>query len=602
MADYSLLGSFSTGGASSLNAELITKLKDADKAAILTNIDSQLESITGIDAETGDALEKLGESDTLNIIKAQTLSLMSSLSAFDLDTTGSTAFDSVSASTTGTAAVFDAVDAGGLEEGTTNITIEQLAQKDVYQSVIWTQDEMDANFPIVSSDAGTGNAEDDLDLIKSSKLSVSVGGETFDFNIFKDLSVEAVSDLSSKSLSELAAEINENEKLIASVETVGTDQFRLVIKSADSGEDNSLTISQTNINIGFSNNKYSSEAVSDTTALIDQGQTAGDEISVNGVSFSTVGKSYEALATEINDYNSGTGDSLTPGAGDTFTATIVDGQIEIKTQDLSQQVSITQTGVDLGFYNSNSSHTQNAQNLEANVDGVDYNISSNTLTIQGNLTMTAVEIGNSTIDIQKDTSAIVTGIESIVDNYNDLVTLITDELESADSVMSDSSTLKTILSSIKDTFFASYGANDDLNLFNFGLELNSEGVMSLDKTIFGEALVNNYDDVQNLFLGNTTDEELAASDATRYLGMGTILQDYLDQLDSSTGMIGRYETSITDKQERLTTEREEALASLDTKYDTMSAQFALYTSAITTLESSFSSLSLMIDQSVSTSS
>ena len=592
MADYSLLGSFSTGGASALNGELLTKLKDADREAALFHIDKQLENITGLDAESGDALDALGESDRMTLIKAQTADLMAQMSSFDLNSSSVTSFDSVSASTTGTSAVFDAVDVSGLEPGTNNIDVTQLAQRDVFQSYVWTEAEKDGVFPIISSDAGSVDVDgdgdgvdsddaDNLALVKSSKLSVEVDGTTYDFNIFKDLTVGTIAELDDKTLTELAAEINENDKLIASVESVGSDQFRLVIKSTESGTANGLTISQTNIDIGFG--LMQSDDVDFTTPM------GAGKITINGevVMDDTDGKSYDELITAITDYSNN---------GFDFTATRVGDSIKIISNDGSAVTVVEEGSNGLNF--SDTSHTLKAQNLQANVDGVDYDVDSNTLTIQGNLTMTAVELGKSTINITKDTSAILSGIESFLSSYNALVDLIDAEVADTDSPIYDLSALKSVTSGIKDKLFSTYGLSGDKSLFNYGLDLDLKGHLSMDSSKFADALVDNYDDIKNLFLGNTTDTDLAASDSTKYMGMGTLIKSYLDDLDGYDGVFTRYETNMTSRQEKLEKDREEAIKSLDSKYQALGAQYALYGSAISTMESSFSGLSMMIEQSV----
>ncbi|MEA3353969.1 MAG: flagellar filament capping protein FliD [Campylobacterota bacterium] len=587
MADYDLLGSFATGGAADLNADLINKLKNADKESVLFQIDKDLEGITGLDAETGDELDKLGELDTLLNVKIHTLDLMSKVEVFDLSSTSTTAFDQVVASTTGSAAVFDAVDVSGLEPGTTNIEVTQLAQKDVYQSISFNGDAKEAQMSALEPIPAD---PDDLAYIAAAGININIDGEDHFFHIVQDPSATTVAELGAKTIEELADEINENEKLIASIETVGTDEYRLVIKSADSGMDNALTITQTNFNIGFGETQQSSEKVDDTSELIAGGQEGGDEISVNGVVFSTVGKTYEQLAADINDYDGG------GGAGDTFNASIADGQIVI-TADDGSDITITQTDVDLGFYDS-TGQTQTAQNLIANVDGVDYDVGSNTMTIQGNLTMTAVEIGNSTIDIQKDNSSILTSLENVIGSYNTLVDLIEDELSDPDSNISDASSLRSILSAIKEDLFSSYGVNGDLNLFSHGLDIDLQGHLSIDSEKFADGLNDNYDDIKSLLMGNTTDSDLAESDSTKSLGLGYMLKSYLDELDSNDGLLTRYETSLTERQTELEKEREEALETLDLKYNTMAKQFSDYGALITQMESAFSGLQMMIQQSV----
>jgi flagellar hook-associated protein 2 len=712
MSDYSMLGSFSTGNASQLNGELIDKLKNAEKHSVLSQIDKDLEKITGVDAETGDSLDKLGESDKFALIKAQVMDLQLKIGVFDLNSSSTTAFDAVSASTTGTAAVFDAVDVSGLDEGTTNITVTQLAQRDVYQSVTFTQADREKGLSILSVDAdadgndldGSGVANDsdedysdaDLELIKSSKLSVKVGDTTYDFNVYKDLSVDKVSELQSKSIDELAAEINENENLIASIENVGDDKYKLVIKSKESGLANDVTISQTNINLGFldsvkSKDVTKTDTIDANSVLILNGhEFTGNEVHTYGMSGSvddgssddgdattvdflghsvntTQGDTAEQFVQDIlsqktdiistwNDNNSdkeikdiiastddstkvviifdssatdvdpiSTADSngidfddnsvekrdydssftyedLTnqidneSGFSASFEDDDGDGVGKIKISSNSDLISINETDLDLDL--DYASHIQTAQNLKAVIDGVDYNVSSNDVTIQGNLKMTAVEVGDASINITKDTTAIMEGASAFIESYNSLYDAINEEAQDPLSPMRDISGLKSILSSVKEQLFGNFGENNDLNLFNFGLDLDIKGHLSLDSEKFGDALTEHYDDVKNLFMGNTTDEELATSDSTKYLGMGTQIAAYLEQLDSTDGFMTRYQDSIDSRKEKLEKEREDALSKLDLKYETLAKQFSDYGAIITQMEQSFSGLEMMIKQSI----
>ena len=108
MPDYSSLGSFSTGGASALNGELIQNLYDAEEETRVAPITASLELI---------------ETETTLIEDIGTLvnELIDTVEVFDLFSSGANAFEQVSATTTGEAAIFDAADVGALKEGTTNI-------------------------------------------------------------------------------------------------------------------------------------------------------------------------------------------------------------------------------------------------------------------------------------------------------------------------------------------------------------------------------------------------------------------------------------------------------------------------------------------------
>lgn len=112
-------------GASSLNQDVIDDLKAAERKSIVEPIETKL--------ETWDEEEiKMTE------IKAQALDLLSGIQSFDLYYSGSNQFEQMSATTTGTAATFNANDTSGLNPGTTSISVTQLAQRDVYQSGTFT--------------------------------------------------------------------------------------------------------------------------------------------------------------------------------------------------------------------------------------------------------------------------------------------------------------------------------------------------------------------------------------------------------------------------------------------------------------------------------
>ena len=77
-------------------------------------------------------------------------------------------------------------------------------------------------------------------------------------------------------------------------------------------------------------------------------------------------------------------------------------------------------------------------------------------------------------------------------------------------------------------------------------------------------------------------------------GFGTMLKETLDGFNSYDGLFSNYEDSIATRKATLEEEQEQAIEDLDTKYDTMAAQFAAYGTVITNLESSFGALEAMI--------
>lgn len=324
---------------------------------------------------------------------------------------------------------------------------------------------------------------------------------------------------------------------------------------------------------------YQSNTISDTTATMDSG-TISITIDDTTYDFSTDGKTYEELVTEMNK-NSGLEVSLEQ-VGDTSYRMV----IKSVESGSDNGLTITQTDIDLGLEDTDN-HVLTAQNLLATIDGIDYEKSSNKVTLESGLIIKAVSEGTSTITIEKDNASVVERIVSISDKYNDLVDLVNSYIlgdEDENAVISDSGTLKTMMSEIKGVLFDSYGLEDEENLFKYGISFDSDGYMQVDETELTEALTDNYDDIKELFTGYAEKE-----------GIGTRLKTYLDSLDGIDGLLTAYDDKLDGRLETLEDEYQTASDKLDEKYEQMSTQFAAYTVLITQMENSFASLKLLID-------
>ena len=521
------------GGSAALSQEVIDKLKSAERVATVEPIEKRIE-----DWDT--------ESAAMLTINALNLELIASFKAFSIDNE-TNAFEQKTATTSGTAVDYDVDDVSALIEGTTNITVTQLAQQSVYQTGIFSD-----KTAIIS---GTDSSD---------KLEITVG--TADSN-------EVLSfDTDGKTYEAVAAEINANSKLTASVEQVSDDTYRLIIKSAESGLANGiLSASETGIDLGFGD--VQSSSISDFTELMGAGR-----ITINGniVVADTEFMSYDQLIDEINNYS----------GGGVYTATKVGDTIEIKADDGSN-ITVVEDG-DNGLNFTDPTNVLAAQNLKASIDGVSYEVSSNTITTQGSLKITANELGDSSITIRQDTSGILTGAKDMIEKYNSMITLIDGELNSADSTIADKSSLRLIKSSMKDILFNSYGENADKNIFNFGFDLDKSGYLSINDTTFNKAVSSDLDSLKSLFIGTAENK-----------GLGTLLYTYTDALDGYEGLLTQYDESMTSRKTTLEKELADEIESLDSKYALMAEQFAAYGSLIASMEAQFGSLQMMIDQSTS---
>jgi len=515
-----------SSGSTGLSMELIEKLKSAERKAQVEPIETR---ITDWDTE----VEQFSE------IEAKINELLEASKKFDLFSTDANAFEQVYATTSGTAVSFDATDTSNLKPGTVSVTVSQLAQKDVYMSDIIADK---------SATMGAGT------------IDIEVGGETLSFNT------------SGKTYSALAAEMNTYSKLDVALEKVSDSEYRMIIKSAESGLDNALTVTQTGaVNLGLGDS-YTSQANTfvggDTVAL-------GEEIAfTDGTnSFSYVSDGTKTYQEVIDDINLVTN----------MTASLVDGKISIATAD-GTTLEVT---ADTMFGLQNDSQTQTAQNLLANVDGIDYNLSTNKIIMQSGLTISALELGSASVGIQRNTAGIETAFSELISTYNDMVDLVTDYTISADSKIEDKATIRSILGQLKDIIFGStYGESNDKSLFNYGVDLDKSGYLSLDSAKFNQAIAEDFTGLKSILVGAAEDK-----------GIGTRLKEYIDELDSFGGLLTSYGDNMTTKRTALETEKEKAIEFLDNKYSQMAAQFAAYTGIISQFENAFSGLKMMIAQS-----
>ena len=429
------------GQAASLNSDLIEKLKTAERKSAVAPIEAKIEKM-------------VKEKETFSTIEKKVAELLESIKPFDLFVSGAvTAFEQKSATTSGDSVTFDAADVKALKKGFTSVEIKTLAQKDVYQTNDVTS---------VQKDQVIGKG----DLI--------VNGQVF-----------KTDNLTYK---QLADEINTKEGMSASLEQVGTDSYRLVIKSKESGLDNALLIT---------------------------------------------GDAKSALGLDVTE-----------------------------------------------------NHKQTAQNMKATVDGVEYNVSSNSLVVDG-LKISANKAGISTINVTEDNSQIEAQMKNFVDKYNELVALIETQTLGSDSSLNDRSSIKGIVNQIKDKLFGSYGAAGDKSVFNFGIELDKFGGLSIDSKKFNEAVQKDMAGLKDLFVGSAEKK-----------GLGTVLKETLDTMKFVGGVLNSYDAAMKTREKSLNENKEKAEKSLDVKYQQLALQFSSYGALINQMESSFSGLKLMIQQSV----
>lgn len=550
-----------SSGSTSLNQDLIDKLKEAERKARVEPIETDITNITtDID-------------ETFSGINQAVLDVLAAIKPFDLFVTeGVNAFEEKSASTSGDSVIFDATDVTSLNNGFTTVTVSQIGQKDVFQSdLISKSDIYDADGKAVAFTSSIGN------------ISITVGSDTFEFATGTTTDTAAIPPVYS-SYDELVTAISAKTGVYASLNEVSNGQYRLIIKSEEVGSANAITIEgDASIKLGFNNDTYTSNTFTNSTDIA----TTNSEnlvINVDGTDYTIdiANKSYGDIVTAI--------ESL----GANVSASLVDNTLQIQNTNNSL-ISISGTasttlGLNATRVEDSTNHTLSAQDMKMTVDGVAFEASSNEIVVDG-LTITATQLGTSTINIQNDTSYLATQMQNFVDKYNTLVDLV-DSATNADSTLYNKSGLKSIVEQVKGRIFDTYGANSDKNLFavGFGFASDLSGKLTFDETKFNEAITNDLTGMKELFIGDAANE-----------GFGTQLKSLMDEMFFSNGLVSIFETSLTDRKDTLNEEKTKAEEALNAKYEQLAAQFSAYSSIITQFETAFGGLKLMIQQSVATS-
>lgn len=293
-------------------------------------------------------------------------------------------------------------------------------------------------------------------------------------------------------------------------------------------------------------------------------------ITINGTNIDTSTMSYTKLTEEINKI-SGVQASLVDSSDGKF-------RLAIKSTETGTANKIT-IGGGFGFTN-----VLPAQDMKLTADGVNYSSSSNTITIDGLKITATKETGDSTINIENDTTTLSDQMKNFADKFNELRATIENEIYSADASVDNKGALRDMLATVKNELFGTGSGKQ--SIFDFGFSLDEKsGDIIFNKKDFEASIKNGTADLEALFAG-TADKKGIATSMDELISTNGVTKSLLD-----------YEISMLEREERLKKDKETAETTLDNKYSLMAQQFASYGVMINQMESSFSGLKMLILQS-----
>ena len=242
-------------------------------------------------------------------------------------------------------------------------------------------------------------------------------------------------------------------------------------------------------------------------------------------------------------------------------------------------LSSSATGLSFG------ANVQNATDAKLSVDGVSYTRHTNTVTdiVKGvTFNLSAPTGTKASVNLTRDTSSLVTNINSMVSAYNDAMNVLTavadpkSTLATYGGTLVGDSTVRMLKQKMRDMMLGSSSTPGSSvgALWQMGISVDEKGVMSVsDTTLLNTTLTNNFDDVVKTFTGNQN--KLTSLSAVP----GGLAGDAVKQLTSllsNTGPIATKSATATTQNSK----HQEELTALQTRMDALLKRYQKQFSAM----------------------
>lgn len=294
--------------------------------------------------------------------------------------------------------------------------------------------------------------------------------------------------------------------------------------------------------------------------------------------------SLSAIATKINNAN--TGDSATGVSASIINDGSANGyRLVLTGEDAETTFSATVSGVSSGGTALSFSNTQPAELASIVVDGITITNKNNTFTeaIPG-VTLSLLkenDVGATTsVAVDTNTQGIKDKVNEFVEKYNAILSYI-DEQEDAD--WGRDMGFQGVKRSLQNLLVTNTGVSGDLKyLVDLGIETDQyTGKISIDSSQLDDAINENLDDLENLFLGEDGID-----------GISTLFKNYLDGVtDSTNGILAAKQKSTDIGIKSLDSNIERMELRLEKREEMLNAQFAAMEQLVSGMNSTASYLS-----------
>jgi flagellar hook-associated protein 2 len=372
--------------------------------------------------------------------------------------------------------------------------------------------------------------------------------------------------------------------------------------SADStATPGSYTVQVTQLAAAHQITNKAAKAVASTTTSIVSGASATFAFHVGSGTTQTVtlgtGATIQDLQDAINNLGAGVSASvLNTGSSSSPAYRLV---LTSNNTGASNNITVTADTTSLDFLN--SSGTGGTDTLQAAQDATlilgDPNLNPVTLTRSSNTVTDAIagvtlnlksNSGPSpiTVNVTRDVATVAANIKSLVSGYNDIVNFVNsnsnyDVTTNTGGDFVGESTTRTVLTQIRQALAAVVGNGTISSTAQIGFQTQRDGTITVDDSALNSALSTNYNDVKNLFIGQTGSNGVAEQlfDAVTGLddpqnGAMTLRKSSLtDQISSMSDDIQHKEDALTAFQDQLKAQ----FASLDALLQQLKTQSTFIT-------------------------
>lgn len=211
------------------------------------------------------------------------------------------------------------------------------------------------------------------------------------------------------------------------------------------------------------------------------------------------------------------------------------------------------------------------------------------------LTITLKNTGLSDVSIKQNRSGILEKFDSFVEKYNsnmhELDTLTKVSVDSDRGIFSSDSTIKSMKRSIRDLMDSVGGGVG--SMVDYGITIDKDGKMSLDKTVLEAAMDSNPRNVQAFFSGG--DYTDSSGTVTTVNGIFTDISTTLDGYTSRNKTLDQLKDSLTQNISALEDRKTTATERLDAKYAILKKQFTAYDAMISKFNSASSIFTQMVN-------